>query len=316
MWDGTVRRFLFLVKGTSRPKASLDPFPSTIVGLRYSTPAIDAPPAFVTCQDGQTQLAAILLAHSDWLLWRHWCLDAQPGGLYGSASCQGPRVGGRVDNENVLLSPGYKQVTTSIQILTNPTAYETTFTVSSIQQSLLDPLQLSTPIASDNGPTAAQFRPQPCATNLLSSTRLADAPTTHTLLIAAYHTASQDTRFSSAQFLSVTFAQHTRTMVLSTHHHTATQTLATAVVTQAPRVIDEGSCLRQRGATLPDWLCSTLSAGFPTSFRSTRHNCPPRWLDTGVKAVAFQTELAIKRVIQHASWLLICHDSPLSGRLL
>ncbi|SCO12411.1 uncharacterized protein FFB20_13996 [Fusarium fujikuroi] len=87
--------------------------------------------------------------------------------------------------------------------------------------------------------------PQPCAINLSSSIRLADAPTTPMLLIAAQHTAAQAIPSSSGRSSLVTYALHTRVMVLSMHRHIATQTVATTVATRAQRAIDERFCPRQ-----------------------------------------------------------------------
>ncbi|CVK89890.1 uncharacterized protein FPRN_07675 [Fusarium proliferatum] len=65
------------------------------------------------------------------------------------------------------------------------------------------------------------------------------------LLIAAQHTAAQAIPSSSGRSSLVTYALHTRVMVLSMHHHIATQTVATTVATRAQRAIDERFCLRQ-----------------------------------------------------------------------
>lgn len=94
--------------------------------------------------------------------------------------------------------------------------------------------------------------PQPCAINLSSSIRLADAPTTPMLLIAAQHTAAQAILSSSERSSLVTYALHTRVMVLSMHHHIATQTVATTVATRAQRAINERFCLRQWDLALQD----------------------------------------------------------------
>jgi hypothetical protein len=70
------------------------------------------------------------------------------------------------------------------------------------------------------------------------------------LLIAVLHTAAQAILSSSERSSLVTYALHTRVMVLSMHHHIATQTVATTVATQAQRAIDERFCLRQWDLTL------------------------------------------------------------------
>lgn len=90
------------------------------------------------------------------------------------------------------------------------------------------------------GPTLQQ-----CAINLSSCIRAADAPTTHTLSTAAQHMVAPAILSNSERYLLVTYAQHTRAMVLNTHHHTATPIVATTVATQAQGAIDEQSSLQQ-----------------------------------------------------------------------
>ena len=97
----------------------------------------------------------------------------------------------------------------------------------------------------DTWPTTRGPTLQQCAINLSSCIRAADAPTTHTLSTAAQHMADPAILSNSERYSLVTYAQHTRAMVLNTHHHTATLIVATTVATQAQGAIDEQSSLQR-----------------------------------------------------------------------
>lgn len=94
-------------------------------------------------------------------------------------------------------------------------------------------------------PTTSGPTLQPCVINSSNCIPAANAPTTHTLSTAAHHMADPVILFSSERYSSDTSAQHTQVMAPSTHHSTATPTVATTVATQAQGAIDEQLCLQQ-----------------------------------------------------------------------
>lgn len=76
-------------------------------------------------------------------------------------------------------------------------------------------------------------------------------------------------------------------MAPSTHHRTATPTVATTVATQAQGAIDEQLCLQQWVLTLPNWFCSVSTTGSHTSSRSTHRSSHLYWQGIFVASMVF-----------------------------